>query len=177
MATLYDRAMASPCEAFVEATRASQFVSIAPYTTTIGALSASLFMKQQQQKQHGQLLGSTPIHESVRLRLTLGPASTRPRPWFPHTQPSNCQGLLSTRGNAYLAGALNETNGDVVRNGGSENAQNRKEVTVASGIVSWNRNLRSQFRLARRQAILLPHRELIGLPQATERPNFNVVHS
>ena len=71
MSALYDRAMATPREAFVEATRASQFVSITPHTTTIGALSASLFMKQQQQKQHGQMLAPIPIAESVRSRLTL----------------------------------------------------------------------------------------------------------
>lgn len=68
MAALYDRAMASPREAYHEAMRGSQFVTITPFTTTIGALSASLFMKQQQQKQQGQLLTSTPISESVRLR-------------------------------------------------------------------------------------------------------------
>lgn len=103
MAALYDRAMASPREAYHEAMRASQFVSITPFTTTIGALSASLFMKQQQQKQQGQLLTSAPISESVGLRvdtrgqgLALGlgnPTASHPQSRCP--RPSNCQGLLS----------------------------------------------------------------------------------
>ena len=83
--------------------RASQFVSITPFTTTIGALSASLFMKQQQQKQQGKLsISTSPISESVRL-----PVETRGRglvdglgnPTAPHPRshcpmPSNCQRLL-----------------------------------------------------------------------------------